>query len=62
MPTSQAMPFQSHLIIVALAYTGMNEIVLGSLLVGMFAVDGFIEAYRLAQFVDFHGREAIDDS
>ena len=40
----------------------MNEIVLGSLLVGMFAVDGFIEAYRLAQFVDFHGGEAIDDS
>ena len=62
MATSEAMPFQSHQIRFALAYPRMNEIVLGNLLISMFAVDGFIEAHRLAQFVHFHGRESVDDS
>jgi hypothetical protein len=62
MATAEAMPFQSQQIRFALAYPRMNEIVLGNLLISMFAVDRFIEAQRLAQFVHFHRREHIDDS
>jgi hypothetical protein len=46
-----------------LAWIRTNQTVVPwKLLVGMFAVDGFIEAYFLAHFVDFHRREHIDDS
>ena len=41
----------------------MNQTVVpGKLLVCMFAMDGFIEAYFLAHLVDLHRREHIDDS
>jgi len=62
MASTEAMPLFKPLNQIFLPYPCMYEIVLGSLLVGMLAVDGFIEADCLADLVDFHGRKRIDDA